>query len=69
MMINPPTGTPVSVIDENGNLCATGTYHGCGIPSKDLKAAYPNIKHYAVFVEGVMRYYPTGFHTLQAARN
>jgi len=67
-MGNPPSGTPVSVIDENGNFCANGIYHGCGIPAKDLKAAYPTIKHYAVFVDGEMRYYPIGFHTLQPAR-
>lgn len=54
----------VQILDENGNLCGEGLYKGTGIPSQDLNATYRNILHYAVLVEGQMRYYPTGYHTL-----
>jgi len=57
-------GTSVRVINEGGDICAIGTYQGSGIPSKNLNATYPNIQHYAIFVNGEMRYYPVGFHTL-----
>lgn len=56
--------TVVRIINENGIFCAEGIYYGTGIPSKDLKVNYPTLKHYAVLVEGQMRYYPTGFNTL-----
>ena len=60
--------TRVRVLNEYGNKCAVGVYCGVGIPAAELKAAQPTLKHYAVFVSGEMRYYPTGFHTLQPAR-
>jgi hypothetical protein len=61
-------GQKVKVIDDTGAVCAIGTYHGTGIPGRELKAAKPTLPHFAVLVEGEMRYYPTGFHTLLAAR-
>jgi hypothetical protein len=61
-------GQKVKVIDDTGAVCAIGTYHGTGIPGRELKAARPNLQHFAVLVEGEMRYYPTGYHTLIAAR-
>jgi hypothetical protein len=57
-------GTKVKIINENGNKCAVGLYLGEGIPPRDLNAQYPNLKHFAIQVEGEVRYYPTGFHTL-----
>jgi len=57
-------GNWVNVIDEGGNICATGQYLGLGVPSKDVQARYPHLKHYAIQVEGQVRYYPAGFHTL-----
>jgi len=57
-------GTEVKVVDEGGNVCATGKYYGQGIPTKDLKANYPTIPHYAILVENQLRYYPTGYFTL-----
>ena len=61
-------GTKVRVINEGGNVCAVGTYQGLGIPAKSLNAQYPHLKHYAIFVDNEMRYYPTGFHTLVIER-
>jgi len=60
--------TKVRVINEYGNKCAVGLYCGTGIPTADVKAKYPHLKHYAVLVSGEMRYYPTGFNTIQPAR-
>lgn len=56
--------TKVRVLDEGGNVCAVGLYKGTGIPSRDLNAKYPELQHYAVYVDGQMRYYPVGLHTL-----
>jgi hypothetical protein len=60
--------TKVRVLNEYGNKCAVGVYCGTGIPSADVKAERPTLKHYAVLVGGEMRYYPTGFHTLLPAQ-
>jgi hypothetical protein len=64
--MNIEVGTEVLVVDQNGNVCCEGTYHGVGIPSRDLKAKMPNIQHYAVQIKGEkqLHYYPVGFHTL-----
>lgn len=61
--------TRVRVINEYGTKCAVGTYCGQGIPGGGIVAAYPHLQHYAVLVGAEMRYYPTGFHTLQPARD
>jgi hypothetical protein len=60
--------TRVRVIDEFGNKCAVGIYCGQGIPAVSIGATYPSLIHFAISVQGQMRYYPTGFHTLQLAR-
>jgi len=59
--------TRVRVINEYGNKCAVGVYYGQGVPTAEVKAERPSLIHYAILVEGEMRYYPTGFHTLQIA--
>jgi len=59
--------TRVRVINEYGNKCATGVYYGQGVPGAEVKAERPSLIHYAVLVDGELRYYPTGFHTLQLA--
>lgn len=59
--------TRVRVIDEYGNKCAVGIYYGQGVPAAEVKAERPTLIHYAVLVGGELRYYPTGFHTLQLA--
>ena len=61
--------TKVRVLNEYGNKFAIGVYCGVGIPSAEVKASQPTLKHYAIFVLGEMRYYPAGFHTLQIARD
>jgi len=63
-------GDKVRVIGQDGNMLAEGTYHGTGIPSRDLNAKLPHLQHFAVMVEGesALRYYPTGYHTLIPAR-
>lgn len=63
-------GDKVRVIGQDGNVVAEGSYHGTGIPSKDLNAKLPHLKHFAILVEGEqnLRYYPTGFHTLIPAK-
>lgn len=60
-------GAKVRVVNENGNVIAIGTYHGTGRPAKNLNAQYPRMDHYAVFIDGTMRYYPTGLNTLTPA--
>lgn len=60
-------GTRVRVINETGNICANGVYHGTGIPTKEIKAVYHDMTHFAVLVSGELRYYPTGFFTLQVS--
>lgn len=60
--------TRVRVINEYGNKCAVGVYYGQGVPGAEVKAERPTLVHYAVLVEGELRYYPTGFHTVQVAR-
>lgn len=57
-------GTWVNVINEGGNVCATGQYLGMGIPAKSLNPQHPTLQHYAVQIEGQVRYYPTGFNSL-----
>ena len=61
-------GTRVRVINECGNKCAVGVYHGSGVPKREVNAALPEMSHYAVLVGSELRYYPTGFFTLQAAQ-
>ena len=61
-------GDSVRVLDQSGNVCAEGVYRGTGIPSRELNARHPTFQHYAVIVEGEMRYYPTGFHSLIPAK-
>jgi hypothetical protein len=63
-------GDKVRVIGQDGNVIAEGTYHGSGIPSRDLKAKHPTYQHFAILVEGEknLRYYPIGFHTLIPAK-
>lgn len=63
-------GDKVRVIGQDGNMLAEGTYHGTGIPSKDLNAKFPTYQHYAIMVEGekTLRYYPAGYHTLILAK-
>jgi hypothetical protein len=63
--MNIEIGATVLVVDQNGNVCGEGTYHGMGIPSRDLNAKFPNIQHFAVKLLGEgLRYYPMGYHTL-----
>jgi len=63
--VNIEIGATVIVVDQNGNVCAEGTYHGMGIPSRDLNAKLPSLQHYAVKLLGEgLRYYPAGYHTL-----
>ena len=57
-------GDKVRVVGQDGNVCAEGVYRGMGIPAKELGARHPTLHHYAVIVEGEVRYYPTGFHSL-----
>ena len=63
-------GDKVRVVGQDGNVLAEGTYHGTGIPSRDLNAKFPTYQHFAIMVEGetALRYYPAGFHTLIPAR-
>ena len=37
-------GDRVRVIGQDGNVCATGTYHGMGIPAKELNAKLPHLQ-------------------------
>jgi hypothetical protein len=59
-------GDRVRVIGQDGNVCAVGTYHGTGIPAKELNTKLPHLQHFAILVEGeaALRYYPTGYNTL-----
>jgi len=57
-------GDKVRVLGQDGNVCAEGVYRGTGIPAKELGARHPTLHHYAIVVEGEVRYYPTGFHSL-----
>lgn len=57
-------GDKVRVIGQDGNVCAEGIYRGTGVPAKELGARHPTLQHYAIIVEGEVRYYPTGFHSL-----
>ena len=59
--------TRVRVINEYGNKCAVGVYYGQGVPAAEVKAEKPHLIHYAVLVDNELRYYPTGFHTIQIA--
>ena len=61
--------TVVNVINEGGNVTAQGIYYGEGIPTADLKVKMPTIRHYAILVDGQLRYYPTGYTTIQVAKN
>lgn len=61
-------GDTVRVLDQSGNVCAEGVYRGTGVPARELNARHPTFQHYAVIVEGEMRYYPTGFHSLIPAK-
>jgi demethoxyubiquinone hydroxylase (CLK1/Coq7/Cat5 family) len=61
-------GDAVRILDQSGNVCAEGVYRGTGIPARELNAKNPTFQHYAVVVEGEMRYYPTGFHSLIPAK-
>jgi hypothetical protein len=63
-------GEKVRVIGQDGNVVAEGTYHGTGIPTKDLNPKLPHLKHFAVLIEGEqsLRYFPTGFHALIPAK-
>jgi len=63
-------GDKVRVVGQDGSVIAEGTYHGSGIPTRDLNAKHPTYLHFAILVEGEknLRYYPTGFHTLIPAR-
>lgn len=56
------------MINEYGSKCAVGVYYGQGVPAAEVKAERPTLIHYAILVEGELRYYPTGFHTIQAVR-
>jgi len=67
-MTNFKDGDRVRVLDQSGSVCAEGTYRGTGVPARDLNAKNPTFQHYAIFVEGEIRYYPTGFHTLIPAK-
>ncbi len=63
--MNIEIGSEVRVLNQNGNVCAEGTYHGMGIPTRDLNAKLPNLQHYAVNIKGEgLRYFPCGYHTL-----
>lgn len=58
-------GQRVSVLNQNGNVCAEGVYRGSGIPKRDLKAKLPTLQHFAVMGDdGNMSYFPHGFFTL-----
>ena len=59
--------TRVRIINEFGNKCAVGVYYGQGVPGGNVKSSYPTLQHYAVLVDNELRYYPTGFHTIQIA--
>jgi hypothetical protein len=61
-------GDTVRILDQSGNVCAEGIYRGTGIPARELNARHPTFQHYAVIVEGEVRYYPTGFHSLIPAK-
>ena len=63
-------GDRVRVIGQDGNVCAEGTYHGTGIPAKELNARHPTFKHFAILVDGepALRYFPSGYHTLIPAK-
>jgi hypothetical protein len=64
------SGDRVRVVGQDGNVIAEGTYHGTGIPTRDLNAKHPTFQHFAILVDGEqsLRYFPTGFHTLIPAR-
>jgi len=64
--MNIEVGSEVLVVDQNGNVCCEGTYHGVGIPTRRLNAKMPNAQHYAVQIKGEkqLHYYPVGYHTL-----
>ena len=57
-------GDKVRVLGQDGNVCAEGIYRGTGVPAKELNARHPTLQHFAIIVEGEVRYYPTGFHSL-----
>lgn len=57
-------GDKVRVVGQDGNVCAEGIYRGTGVPAKELGARHPTLQHFAIIVEGEVRYYPTGFHSL-----
>lgn len=63
-------GDRVRVIGQDGNQIAEGTYHGTGIPTRDMNAKLPTFQHFAVLVDGEqgLRYFPTGYHTLLPVR-